>query len=338
VSFVQHDAKPLVSVVIPARNRQALLRSTIDSVYAQTYARLEIIVIDDGSTEPLTYERSVDRARPVTFFRNESAVGVAAARNAGIAQAQGRFVAFLDDDDLWAPNKVAAQVAALDGRGPAWSATGAVEVDSQLRILRATRAPHNVDLSEVLLEGNVIPGGGSGVIADRELLVEVGGFDESLAVIEDWDLWLRLAQHATFAAIDRPLVAWRLHGGNETLHARGEAELARLQSNHAAAYARTGVRIDRGSWLQWEAESLLRAGRRTSAARRFSRAAIHDRSWRTLRRAALAIAHRDPADAIARRRADGEDPQWSAEAIDWLSVIARSENPPPQPPSRGMRA
>ena len=98
----------------------------------------------------------------------------------------GGIVAFLDDDDLWAPDKIASQVAALgESRGAAWSATGAVDVDSQLRIVRASRVARDFGSLPKLLRGNEIPGGGSVVMAERDLLLELGGFNESLSVIED---------------------------------------------------------------------------------------------------------------------------------------------------------
>jgi glycosyltransferase involved in cell wall biosynthesis len=310
--------EPLVSVVIPAHGRAELMTSTLRSVHQQRYKNIEVVVVDDGSPDPL--REAILRELPsATILRNERALGVSAARNLGFAATRGELVAFLDDDDLWAPDKVVAQVRALQAspeRG--WCVTGAVEIDDRLKIVRATHASNDAGSVSALLRGNTVGGGGSAVMASRELIDQVGAFDEKLSVIEDWDLWLRMAQVSDAVLVDRPLVAWRLHGGNESLRARGSEELERFLENHAATYAQFATEFDRSGWYQWEGESLLRGGHRLKAAARFTRAGVSDRSWRTWRRVGVALCHPDPAAAFARRRVRGEDVAWCQEVEDWL--------------------
>src|SRR4029078_5689362 len=122
------------------------------------------------------------------------------ARNAGLRAATTRWVAFVDDDDLWAPRKLRAQLQAIeeDGEGR-WSCVGSVVVGPVLAILRAGLPPRDRDVADHLLRYNHIPRGGSGVLVDRELVADVGGFDPTLSTLADWDLWIRLGLRSPLA-------------------------------------------------------------------------------------------------------------------------------------------
>src|SRR5215210_671832 len=155
----------------------------------------------------MTSERAGPAVRPV----GESPAGVSAARNAGLAMVDTPWVAFVDDDDVWAPDKLILQLQALrDAPEARWSCVGSVSVDAELRILSHQGPPAQTDLADRALQVNCIPGGGSGVVASTELVRAVGGFDPALSNLADWDLWIRLALAAPVASVALPLVAYRV--------------------------------------------------------------------------------------------------------------------------------
>src|SRR4051812_11474842 len=200
---------PDISVVVPTHDRRVLLARTLRSICAQREVELEIIVVDDGSRDGTPAALATFGDPRVRSVRNETAQGVAAARNRGLEEAAAPWVAFCDDDDVWAPTKLAVQRAALSRvRGAQWSSTGAVTVDEALRLNGpAVHPPPDGDVARVMLVRNAVPGGASSVVAATSLVREVGAFDASLSVSADYDLWLRLSLGAPHAAVDHPLVA-----------------------------------------------------------------------------------------------------------------------------------
>jgi glycosyltransferase involved in cell wall biosynthesis len=200
---------PEVTAIVPTRNRAEMLRRTVERILAQQDVSLELIVVDEGSSDDTpAYLASLTDAR-VRVVRHDEAKGLPAARNAGLAAATGRVLAFCDDDDLWAPTKLRAQLDAMAASGARWSVTGVVIVDVDDRVIGHVRAIGG-EVGALLRVGNVIPGGGSAVIAEAALVQEVGGFDESLRAAEDYDMWIRLGERSPLAAVDRPLAAYRL--------------------------------------------------------------------------------------------------------------------------------
>ena len=201
---------PTVSVVIPSHNRALFLKEAIDSVLAQDFEDFELIVIDDGSTDT-THEllKSYPRASLVTKDHR----GVSAARNAGIAQATGRFIAFLDSDDLWMARKLTAQIAFFKSHPHAlicqteeiWMRRGK-RVNPKMR----HRKPSGMIFERSLELCLVSP---SAVMMRRGLFDEVGWFDETLPACEDYDLWLRIACRFPIYLIAIPLVIKR--GGHK---------------------------------------------------------------------------------------------------------------------------
>lgn len=208
----RHAAAPRVTVVVPTRNRAQLLPRAIDSVLRQTYPHWELVVVDDASTdetiEVVRSRASLDdrvRCRPLG-----TRAGAASARNVGIHEARGELVAFLDDDDEWLPEKLERQVAALDaapaGVDLVHSAFFESDADGNEHVV-GEFSPRGGEAHAVLLRGNIL--GLSTIVVRRSLLERVGGFDERLPRLQDWDLWIRLAALTRFAFVPMPLA--RIH-------------------------------------------------------------------------------------------------------------------------------
>lgn len=203
-------AVPAVSIIIPTHNRQSMLLEAMDSVSAQTVRDWELIVVDDGSTEPVGEAAAGHPARP-RVLRHDRRLGPAAARNAGIRAARGEFVAFLDSDDLWLPTKLERFLGALEGDRETGIYYG------PMRPISADRAPvpgrtkpcHRGRITEPLFQSSFVHV--PTVVCRRQLLERAGGFDERLPVCEDYDLWLRLSVDEPFGLIEEPLALRRLH-------------------------------------------------------------------------------------------------------------------------------
>jgi glycosyltransferase involved in cell wall biosynthesis len=202
-------------------------------------------------------------------IRHERSQGVSAARNAGLAAVTTPWVAFLDDDDLWAPGKLAAQHTALAAHPDArWSCVSAVRVDSTLRVISPWRAPASGDVSHLLLARNVIPGGGSGVLADAELAREVGGFDERISILADWDFYLRLSLRSPVASVEPPLVAYYIHSDSMFHDPAGLLrELWYLERKHRDLDDGRSFRFDRATWFVLLARVAHRLGDHGSVGR-----------------------------------------------------------------------
>jgi glycosyltransferase involved in cell wall biosynthesis len=185
---------------------------TLHSVLAQRDVELSVVVVDDGgSDETDAAVASLGDSR-VLMVRHPWCQGVAAARNSGIAQAESRWVAFVDDDDLWAPEKLRSQLDALAADPEAgWSCTASVTIDAGCRVTGWAEPPRARDVGDLLLRQNVIPGGGSGVLADKDLLVEVGGFDQAFSNLADWDLYVRLGLRSPLVPVFGAHLGYYVH-------------------------------------------------------------------------------------------------------------------------------
>jgi glycosyltransferase involved in cell wall biosynthesis len=209
---------PTVSVIIPTHNRRDLLELAVRSVLAQLGVALELIIVDDGSTDNIVQAAAFGDPR-VHVIRHDRPLGQSRSRNDGINHARGRWVAFLDDDDLWAPDKLAAQLAAARSAEAPWVYVGSVNISYNNRVVGGAPPLRPAELLAGLRSSNVVPGGCSGVLALVDAVRSVGSFDVSLGPLTDWDLWLRLAERGAPACVDRPLVAYRVHAGNLSLDA-----------------------------------------------------------------------------------------------------------------------
>jgi glycosyltransferase involved in cell wall biosynthesis len=212
------DDDLVVDVVIPVRNGARFIEACLDSVMAQTRAARTVVVVDDGSTDasPAILAEYARRWPRLNVIRSEP-VGVSHARNLAIRACAAPYVAFLDSDDVWAPEKLERQMAIFAAAGPR---VGFVYCD--YRCIDARGDPFTPQsmtvprlrgkvLRDLLIEGNSISGSNSAVVARRDLLERVGGFDERLFFGEDWDLWLRLAEITEVDFVPEPLVSVRLH-------------------------------------------------------------------------------------------------------------------------------
>lgn len=211
-------SEPFISVVIPAYNAESFIGETLESVRVQTFSDYEVIVVDDGSTD-----RTAEIASGydgVTVI-GQSNRGEAGARNTGIRAARGKYVAFLDADDIWLPSKLEKQASHLVAHPPtAWTYTDALVFDSATRrtICRigARIRLHEGGILRPLLLRSFIPSATPVVM--RSALIDAGFFDEARErrIGEDWSMWLRIAERHAIKLIDEPLAMIRMHSTNMT--------------------------------------------------------------------------------------------------------------------------
>ena len=275
-------ARPEVTVVVPTRNRWPLLQRTLSGVWAQEDVDLEAIVVDDGSTDE-TPKCLAELGEPrLRVIRRTGGQGVGAARNAGVGAARGEWLAFLDDDDLWAPTKLRRQLEAARAAGATFAYASAAIVNEELDLIDLYPAPDPDALLEELLPGNIMPAGASNVIARTDAVRALGGFDEDLHQLTGWDLWIKLTREGRPAACDEVLLAYVQHPAAMLLSER-KRELLRefdlLADRYDALGREMGVNaFDRPGLVAWIAWGDSRAGRRFRAAAGFLRTATMHRS------------------------------------------------------------
>ena len=220
-------APPVVSVVVPTKRRADLLAKCVSSILAQTTSDIEVIVVVDGP-DPATIDflSKLDDDR-LSYIIHPESRGVSNARNTGIGVATGQWLAFCDDDDLWAPTKLEAQLSALGSNPSArWAIAGEVRFRDGHAMVSCAEPPSADAVAAALPYSNPVPGGCSGVIADRRLVVELGAFDPRLSMLADRDLWIRLNWTSSVAVADQPLVGYRDHESAMTRRLRNvEREL-----------------------------------------------------------------------------------------------------------------
>jgi glycosyltransferase involved in cell wall biosynthesis len=298
---------PEISVVIPTIGRWALLRHTLAAALAQEAVTHEVVVVHDGRGDDAISELEAVGDPRLRVVRTGGGLGAPAARNHGLAHVEAPWVSFLDDDDLWSPRKLRAQLdAAADGA--AWVYGDAVDVDSRAHVLDVEVPPPPDAVRARLLRENVIPAGGSNVLVRSDLLRELGGFDPALNATGDWDMWLRLAAAGVPAYVGGHHIAYRRHDNN--MHAGDPriflAELAQLEEKHRGG----GFDPDRIVIQRWLAGGQRRAGRRAAAAKLY---------WDSARQ------HRTPGDLV---RLAGALVGERAMAAGRRAVARRPHTPP----------
>jgi len=231
---------PRVSVIIPTKDRRAMLERSVASVLRQSFRDLEVIVVDDGpEVEPADWVETLDPR--IRHVRLEHSRGPSAARNVGIRGSTGAYIAFLDDDDEWYPDKLERQVRILDA---APSDVGVVYSGRELRtpqgLVRLKAASGQGDIYDRLfglMRG--IPVHVDSMLVRRESLLDAGLFDEDIPFAEIWELCVRLAKRWKFAAIPEPLIVqWRHPAGISRDSARVIAGRRRIFEKHRAEVER----------------------------------------------------------------------------------------------------
>ena len=268
--------RPDVSVLVPTRNRPSVISRALESVRRQRNVSSETIVVDDGSTpsNALALREVCAEYSSVRLKRLERSVGPSAARGAALAEAAGRFVCALDDDDEFLSGKLESQLGAIDGVRDGVAVTGVELVGGGATPVRHLPGLHGV----VRLDGDRDPFGRlrAGVfvhtyLLETELLRRVGGYDPQLRWGEHTELFLRLRRTASFAGVEA--IGTRMDRGADREHASRDwdakaAGIRRIMDLHAEDFRR--ARSRRAEWLDVLGVTLLRAGRRAEARRAFA--------------------------------------------------------------------
>jgi glycosyltransferase involved in cell wall biosynthesis len=250
-SQTEQRPAPAASIIIPTYNRSTSLPLAVQSVFDQTFADWELVVVDDASPAdvPAALAAHLDDPR-VRVVRRPTNGGAAAARNTGIMHATGRYVCFLDDDDTYLPGKLAYQVLALDDAPPDIAAVGGrCELTSGKRAHTPPAELRRGDLLR-LAYGNLQ----LGALLFRRSVVAALGFDESLTVIDDWDLHVRILERHRIVREDVAVARWQSHEGPrlsqdaavvvrdwEAMHDKYLSEIRRDRSGHATWHRKIAV-------------------------------------------------------------------------------------------------
>jgi glycosyltransferase involved in cell wall biosynthesis len=285
------SAGPAVSIILPTYNRATLLPRAVASALGQTHADFELIIVDDGSSdETAAVVAALTDPRIVYLPRPHG--GAAAAENAGLTIARGRFIGFLDDDDEWLPGKLAAQMAAFasEARDTGVVYTGRWRLRGGRRsygpspwILRKNGAIHR----EIVLRRTFVPL--VCALVRRECFAEVGGFDEALPTSNDYDLWIRMSARYRFRYLPDPLVLVHATPGSLSTGPRRIIEARkRLLVKHASTFRDCGGGIT--AYFLWQIGSLLLLDGDLREGRRYLARAARARPWNALYPASVLLA------------------------------------------------
>jgi glycosyltransferase involved in cell wall biosynthesis len=235
-------------------------------------------------------------------------------RNHGASEAAGDWLAFCDDDDLWAPHKLASQLAAAAVTGRTWAYAGAVNIDSALAVRSGAAPPTPEQLVERLPTWNTMPGGSSNAIVRADVFWQVGGWDGRLVNLADWDLWIRLARCGLPASVSEPLVGYRIHPGKASSNRSLILKEARLLTR------RYNNRVDYGAIHHYLAWVALRSGQRVPALRDFVLAAVHGQV-RAVRDSVRLLVDARLRRLTGRPAAYYHDIDWKRRANLWLTDL-----------------
>lgn len=318
------DPAPTVSVVIPSHGRPELLRRAVATAAAQRGVDLEIVVIDDGSPVPAT-EALADAARgnaqAIRIVRHDTAQGVARARNRGIAEARGTWIALLDDDDLWSPDKLRLQLDAMQETGCAWSHTGTYWLTGELAMRWSSLPDAQPSTAERLRLSNFV-GTPSSVVMATTLARQTGGFDASFSVLADWDMWLRLAAHGPGAPVREALIGYMTH--DDSMHRQDARPIVREQRRLSAKHRATG-RVGGALMWRWIADTAASTGQRSVAIPLYVMTALRFRDRGSLRALTRTFGDHPP-----------QTPDWAipvTEVPDWIATWATTSAPAMKDPA-----
>lgn len=236
---------PVISIVIPCYNAERTIAATIAAVLAQTFTDFEIIMINDGSTDQTlsVIEQFNDDRLHVFSFPN---AGPQKSRNRGIEQASGDYIAFIDADDLWTPDKLAAQLEALQGSpeaAVAYSWTDLIDENGQF-LKCGQHARIEGDVFEKLIQDDFIASGSNPLIKAAALR-NVGGFDEAILAGQDWDMWLTLAAKYQFVVVPKVQILYRKFASPKSWSDNFERQAqGHLQVMHKHLNVRAHLRVN----------------------------------------------------------------------------------------------
>ena len=282
--------QPLVSVIIPAYKVAPFLAETLESVFAQTFSDFEVILVNDGSPDTDEMEKVIEPYRDRIVYLQQENRGAGAARNTGLRSARGRYVAFLDGDDIWLPDFLSEMVSFIEGYDLVYANAllfGASQV-AGLTYMDTNPSSGEVTAESLLAERcNIIT---SGVLARREPIIELGMFDETLRNSQDFDMWVRVAKRpgARLSFLTKVLLKQRHRPGSlasdSIKSVEGElkvmakvalrddlTEAERAAMERTVAFRTTSLEVDRGKLK-------LREGDFAAARRSFEQAYEQQRS------------------------------------------------------------
>lgn len=211
------DTVPAVAIIIPCYNAQGTLAPTLDSALAQSFRDFVIVAVNDGSQDDTLaiLEQYAKRHPDKIQVISQPNRGQTVAKNVGIANSRGEFIAFLDSDDLWAPDKLEKQLTLMAARpdtGLCYTAARQIDVQGAVVGTIGVSASHRGRcVNELILRNNIVA---SSVLARRAAIERAGLFDEHLRACENWDLWIRIARDYAVEFIDEPLTSYRVHPNN----------------------------------------------------------------------------------------------------------------------------
>jgi glycosyltransferase involved in cell wall biosynthesis len=271
------SSSPDVAVVIPTRNRRPYVVQAVQSALAQRGRTVEVHVVSDGSSDDTVAALASLHDNRLAVTSRTTSHGVAATRNEALERVSAPWVAFLDDDDLWAPTWLDAALTAATSVGARVAYGGIVELDRHRRAVGARYAANPDTVQDALRAGNAL-GGPSAVVMQTDLVRRAGGFDPDYSALADWELWLRLAPDTTFAAVPELLIGYTLHEGNMHMVApRGVLEeCERLQARYPG--------LEQVPILRWLGAEHVAAGQRMLGLRLLLRAAAASRRRQGIRR------------------------------------------------------
>jgi len=294
---------------------------TLRSVLRQQRVDLEVIVVDEASTDDTASTLAAITDTRLRNIRHDTSQGLSAARNRGASEARGEWLAFVDDDDLWAPDKLVAQIAAAEQTARDWVYTGSVNIEGW-RIIHSRPPLPPEETVAALPRYNAIPGGGSNVMWRRRMWMEVGPFDTRFRGGEDWEMSIRSARHGPPAWVRRPLIAKQVHATNMFLNISEITRAIRLieELHH--------IRVDWGRVHRWLAERYLRSGQRRAALTQFAMAAMKGQPRGVAEDLSRLVVHRlHRYAAVSPRSTEAHTDLWAAEAETWLREL-RAVCPP----------
>lgn len=246
---------PAITVVMPTYGHCSFVLESLASVSSQGIRDVEVIVVNDGSPDDTEAVLApLVRSGRIRYIRQTNQ-GQAAARNRGLAEARGEFIAFLDDDDLWPADKLGWQVAALRA-DPALGAVGggAVLIDAADAVIGRADVPDGEVRFADLFRGNPFLSPGQ-VVARADVLRRVGGLSDDVWGADDYDLWLRIARVARIRCVNRPALLYRKHAGNASRHAgrllASTERVLRRHGRHLPCHAWRGMRKEVYRGLYW---------------------------------------------------------------------------------------